>query len=218
MSVRGLYGMVDLSASPRLTHERLAEALLAAGATVIQLRMKRADDDEVEATLRRLLPAATAAGATLVVNDRIDVAARLEGVGLHLGQDDLDPREARRRLGPDRLIGWSTHTPAQVAAAPSMQVDYIGFGPVFSAAGKHRDPADPRPPMAPVGLSGLKAAVRLSNLPVVAIGGIDLERVEFVVATGVHAAAVISAVTTAADPQEAARAVQRAFAARESER
>lgn len=218
MPISGLYGMVDLSASPHLTHDALLAALLSAGCRTLQLRDKTATDDELLTTARRLLPRTTAAGATLILNDRLNLATRLPGVGLHLGQDDVDPREARRLLGPDRLIGWSTHTPDQVRAAPRMQVDYIGFGPVFCAAGKHRDPDDPRPAMAPVGLSGLMEAVRLSNLPVVAIGGIGLQQVEFVVATGVHAVAVISAVTTAPDPTEAARAIQLAFVARESDR
>ncbi len=218
MPVSGLYGMVDLSASPQLTHDDLADVLLAAGAGVLQLRMKSASDAGVEAVAARLLPAVRAAGATLVVNDRLEVASRLSGVGLHLGQGDVDPRQARRCLGPGRLIGWSTHTPEQVAAAPATGVDYIGFGPVFSAAGKHLDPDDPRPPMAAVGLSGLRSAVRLSSLPVVAIGGIGLEQVEAVCATGVDAVAVISAVSAAPDPEEAARAIQRAFAARESDR
>jgi thiamine-phosphate diphosphorylase len=172
----------------------------------------------VEAALRRLSPQVAAAGARLIVDDRADVAARVPGVGVHLGQHDGDPREVRRRLGADRLIGWSTHNLEQVAEAPARQVDYIGFGPVFSAAGKHLDPTDRRAPMAAVGLSGLKAAVRLSSLPVVAIGGIGLEQVDSVVATGADAAAVISAVTRAPDPSAAARAIQLAFAAKEDDR
>ena len=218
MRVTGLYGMVDTSASPARTHDEIAEALLAAGVRTLQLRVKGATDAEVEDIARRLLPKIAAAGAILVIDDRLDVAARLSGVGVHLGQDDGDPRDARRSLGPARLIGWSTHTLDQVAAAPSMGVDYIGFGPVFSAAGKHLDPVDRRAPMATVGLPGLKAAAQLSSLPLVAIGGIGLEQVAAVVATGADAAAVISAVTTASDPTEAARAIQLAFAAREIDR
>lgn len=210
--------MVDVSSCPGRTHEEIAEALATEGVRVLQLRMKGAGDSLVLAVAARILPCIRAAGATLVLNDRADLAATLPGVGVHLGQDDEDPRAVRRRLGPDRLIGWSTSDLRQARSAVAMGVDYVGFGPVFSAAGKHLDPADTRTPHPPVGLSGLRAAVLAAGLPVVAIGGIDLQRLDAVLATGVQAVAMVSAVTTAKDPGAAARAVQAAFARREQER
>jgi thiamine-phosphate diphosphorylase len=217
--VRGLYGMVDVSASPGRSHRELLDGLLAARVAVVQLRMKGAADDEVEAMARTLLPACAAAGASLIVNDRWQVAARLPDVGVHLGQDDADPRAVREALGADRLIGLSTHTTAQVVAASrSGVVDYVGFGPVFSAAGKHLDPADRRRSMAAVGIAGLKEATAASSLPVVAIGGISLETLPWLVAAGADAVAVIAAVTAAADVVQAADAFQEAFAPMELQR
>jgi thiamine-phosphate pyrophosphorylase len=204
--VQGLYGMVDASARPGRGHLAIAGGLVAAGVSVLQLRAKDAEDAELLELARALaeLP------ALLIVNDRVAVAAQIDGVGVHLGQDDLPVSEARRRL-PGRVIGWSTHDLEQVQAA---EADYIGFGPVFTAAGKHRSAADEREPMAARGVEGLAAAVAAASVPVVAIGGIGLGELASVVATGVHAVAAIGAVSGADDVEQAARAFQAAFGAR----
>lgn len=215
--MRGLYGMVDTSTRPGLSHLALADALLAAGAAVLQLRMKTAEDVEVAPLARQMARRCAAAGALLVLDDRVDLAAEIPGVGVHVGQLDLAPSAARARLGPDRLVGWSTHTLEQVERAGALPIDYIGFGPVFGTATKHLDPGDDRSPRRPVGVGGLEAAVRASRLPVVAIGGITEADLPAVLATGVDAVAVISAVANTADPEAAARAFVRAFAARERE-
>ena len=206
--------MIDTSASPDRSHDQLCDALLAASVTILQLRMKGAAEPEVRATAERLLPRIEAAGATLVLNDHVALAASLPGVGAHIGQDDLPPAEARALLGPDRLLGWSTHDPADLAAAAALPVDYVGFGPIFSAATKHLADDDARAPMKARGIKGLKAAVAVCTLPLVAIGGIDLGNLPQVLSTGVRSVAVLSAVSTAPDPVAAARAVQRAFEAR----
>ena len=202
--IRGLYGIVDVSGNPALDELTLARAWLAAGVSVLQLRMKAASDDAMRAVLRELAPRCVAAECALLVNDRVHLAVEHPGVGVHLGQDDGDPQEARRVLGPDRVIGWSTHTVEQVRRAPSLGVDYIGYGPVFSAAAKHRAAGDTRTPMAARGLAALSGAVAEATLPVVAIGGIDATRLPFVLATGVQSVAMISAVSQAEDPRRAA--------------
>jgi thiamine-phosphate pyrophosphorylase len=201
--------MVDTSARPDRTHLEIAEALLAAGVRVLQLRMKGASDAEVRAVLDRLVP--RLGSATLILNDRVDLAATVPGVGVHLGQGDLDPAEARRRLGPDRIIGWSTHTLSQVRAAASLPVQYIAFGPVFSAAGKYRLHGDAREPMSAVGVEGLRRAVEASERPVIAIGGIDQDNLPGVLETGVCGVAVIAAVAAAPDMTAAARRILDAF-------
>ena len=203
-AIRGLYGIVDVSGNPGLDELTLGRAWLAAGVSVLQLRMKAASDDAMRSVLVELVPRCAAAGCLLIVNDRVHLAAEHPGVGVHLGQDDGDPREVRRLLGPDRLIGWSTHTLEQVRLAPSLGVDYVGYGPVFSAAAKHRATGDTRTPMAARGLAALSEAVAAATLPVVAIGGIDATRLPFVLATGVQSVAMISAVSQAEDPRRAA--------------
>lgn len=209
--IAGLYGMVDTSAAPGRDPLEVADGLLAAGVRVLQLRMKGAPDAAVRRVLGPLAARCAAAGASLVVNDRVDLAAEF-GVGVHLGQDDGDPRQARARLG-GALVGWSTHDLEQVARAAALGVDYIGFGPVFSGTGKHRSRGDSRTPMAARGIDGLAAAVRASAVPVVAIGGIGLAQLPAVAATGVAAVAAIGAVAGADDVAAAARAFQAAFQA-----
>lgn len=215
--VRGLYGLLDTSLCTWRSHRNLCDALLAAGARVLQLRHKTASDDELRHIAEQLAPRCRAAGATLLVNDRLSVAAEL-GLGLHLGQDDGAPEQARRLLGPGAVIGWSTHDLAQVAAAPGRGVDYVGFGPVFSAAHKHVAPDDRRPVDAARGLELLRRAVERSQLPVVAIGGITSDRLAGVLATGVAAVAMMGALNAADDVEAAATSVQAAFAARETAR
>jgi len=203
--IAGLYGIADVSGAPHRTELEVADALLAAGVTVLQLRMKHAPRAQVREVLAQLVPRARAAGCALIVNDDLDLAAEFPGVGVHLGQDDADPREARRRLGEGPLIGWSTHDLDDVRRAAILPLDYIGFGPVFSAAGKHLAAGDDRPPMAAVGLDSLSEVVAEATVPVVAIGGITGARLASVMRTGVAAAAVISAVANAPELHVAAR-------------
>lgn len=208
-AVRGLYGIADVSGAPGRTEAEVARALLGAGATVLQLRMKHAPRDRVRAVLAELVPLARAADCRLLLNDDPELAATFPGVGVHLGQDDADPAEARALLGDDVLIGWSTHALAHVARAADLPVDYVGFGPVFSAAGKHLAAGDERVPMGAVGLDALASAVATATVPVVAIGGIDRGNIASVMQTGAAAAAVISAVAKADDPERAARELVR---------
>jgi thiamine-phosphate pyrophosphorylase len=209
--------MVDVSASPGRSHVEITHSLLAAGSRVMQLRMKEATDEEHEAVLRRILPLCAAAGAALLLDDRLEMAARWPGVGVHLGACDASPEEARRILGPRRLVGLSTASVAEVRAAHEARrpVDYLGFGPIFSAAGKHRAPGDSRPETPALGVTALREALCVARVPLVAIGGITLPRLASVLATGVAAVAIIGAVTTADDMESAARAVVRAFSERD---
>jgi thiamine-phosphate diphosphorylase len=211
--VSGLYGMVDTSANKQLDHLTLGCVLLDAGVRFLQLRMKGASDEEHLAILPALQEMCASRGAQLLVNDRLEVAAQVDGVGVHLGQEDADPVAARSLLGGRPLIGLSTHNPSQARAACRLPVDYIGYGPIFSAMGKHHSSLDQRVPRHPVGLASLKQAVAEATVPVVAIGGIKLEHLPLLLATGVQAAAVISAVTSAADCSKAAQAFQQGFAA-----
>jgi thiamine-phosphate pyrophosphorylase len=139
---------------------------------------------------------ALARGGARVVQLR---AKSLGADGVHLGQDDLPPAEARRLLGASALIGWSTHSVEQVERAAAEPVDYVAYGPVYPTVTK-RD-ADPA-----VGLDGLRAARALTRHPLVAIGGITLANARAVSAAGADGLAVISALLGAPDPEASARA------------
>jgi thiamine-phosphate pyrophosphorylase len=200
--IRGLYGMVDLSPGSAPAG-RLARALLEGGARVLQVRMKGASAAAMLAVLDELRPLARSRGATLIVNDRVDVALAGGADGVHLGQDDL-PLAAARRIAPHLVIGVSTHSELQAAAAEREGADYIGFGPIFATTSKAR-------PDRVVGVAVLRDVCARVRLPVVAIGGILPEHAREVAAAGAAAAAIIGGVSRAADPVAAARTVGQAF-------
>ncbi len=196
--LRGFYAILDEDDA------KLAEDLLSA-AGVLQLRFKgapRGDLLRIAAWARRLT---TERGALLVVNDDLEVALAAGADAVHLGQDDLPLAEARRVAAERLLVGVSTHSLAQVAAAVAGGADYLGFGPVYPTGSK----ANPDPV---VGLDGLAAAVRAAApRPTVAIGGITPARAPEVAAAGAHAACAISAVNRAADVRAAAAAMAAPF-------
>jgi thiamine-phosphate pyrophosphorylase len=184
----------------------LAAAILAGGARLLQLRAKRATTRELIALARAVRAAVDRAGARLILNDRADVA-RLVGTGVHLGQDDLPPAAARAILGPDAVIGFSTHTLEQMeAAVRAGGVDYLAYGPIFATRSK----ANPDPTQ---GLAALAAARARCPLPLVAIGGLSAETIPAVRAAGADAVAVIGAIAGAADPTAATRHLRAVAAA-----
>lgn len=196
---RGLYAIVDPERAGPHGAEALAEAVLRGGCAVLQLRAKATARGPLLTLARRLRARARAAGVPFVVNDHADVACLVGADGLHLGQDDLPVPEARRLVG-DRPIGVSTHDLGQIDAAVAAGADLVGFGPVFPTTSKARpDPV--------VGLEGLAEACRRAPVPVVAIGGLDLERAREAARAGAALVAVISALTAAADPEAAAAAL-----------
>jgi thiamine-phosphate pyrophosphorylase len=183
----------------------LAEAILAGGARLLQLRAKRATTRELIALARAVQERAQRAGALLILNDRADVA-RLVGTGVHLGQDDLPPAAARAMLGPNTVIGFSTHNLAQLeTAVRAGTADYLAFGPIFQTRSK----ADPAPEL---GLDMLAAARPQCPLPLVAIGGITADTITSVRRAGADAVAVIGAIAAAADPAAATRELRVAAA------
>ncbi len=205
---RGLYGMVDLSPSkPAVTPRSLYEPLWAAGVSTLQLRMKAGSAAAMLAVLDELL-ANKPAGTRIVVNDRLDVALAAGADGVHLGQDDLPLAAARavcaRYAAPGFVLGISTHSEAQALAAIEGGADYIALGPIFATHSKNNpDPV--------VGIERLRSVCEKSPIPVIAIGGITIERVPDIAAAGAHGAAIIAAVNHAPDVLAAAKAVQRGF-------
>ena len=183
----------------------VVEAAVSGGARVVQLREKtlatRAFVERARALKRLLAPL----GVPLLINDRLDVALACDADGLHLGQDDLPPAEARRWL-PDAIIGLSVEHADQLPAAEREPVDYYGVGPIFMTPTK----TDAAPALGLAGLRRLRSATRR---PLVAIGGVDAGNAASILAAGADGLAVVSAICAATDPEAAARAFSRLLSA-----
>jgi len=177
--------------------EAFLEAALRGGVDVVQLRMKDAAEPAILAAARRFRAVCAAHGALLIVNDRPDLAAAVDADGVHLGQDDMPVAAARRLVGDERLIGLSTHSPAQIDAAATAGVDYIGVGPVNETPTKPGRPA--------VGTELVRYAAAHATVPFFAIGGISPANLAEVRAAGARRVAVVRALTEAEDPERTAR-------------
>jgi len=207
IALSGYYAILDVLPAQAHDGERAAARatrLLAGQPSMLQIRAKGAPAAALATLARAVLPLARAAGVPLCVNDRLDVALAVGAQAVHLGQDDLPLAEARAVAAGRLIIGISTHNPAQAAAAIAGGADYIGLGPIFPTTTK----ANPDPV---VGLELLHQVATTASIPVVAIGGITLDRIPAVAATGASAGALISAIEAAPDPAAAAQAVNAAF-------
>lgn len=174
------------------------------GIDIVQLRVKDPEsDDELLVAARRYAALCSAHGALFILNDRPDLVVAAGADGVHVGQDDTPIAEARRIVGEDRLIGVSTHSPAQIERAGATDVDYIGVGPV------HATPTKPGRPA--VGTALVRYAAAHAHTPFFAIGGIDATNVGAVRDAGAQRIAVVRALTGAEDPEIAARALDAAL-------
>ena len=176
----------------------LAEKLAEAGVELIQYRNKNASSRELFEISRKLSTALAQRSVRFIVNDRSDIALLAGAGGVHVGQDDLGVEEARAICGADRWVGVSTHTLEQVAAADRTSADYIAFGPIFPTTTKQN-------PDAVVGMELLRRARQITRKPIVAIGGITLERADEVYGAGADSLAVVRDLICAANPAERAR-------------
>ena len=164
--------------------ETAAAAFLDGGAGILQIRHKRQWSRGFFASARTVARLCREAGATLIVNDRADFALLLEA-GLHVGQDDLPPRDARQLMGRNAMVGFSSHNMAQLCAAGGEPVDYVALGPVFATASKlNPDPV--------TGIEEIRRCRSLIEKPLVAIGGITLENALDVLRAGADSVAVIA--------------------------
>ena len=196
-----LYAVVDagIARNAGLTPVELARAYLNGGARLIQLRAPDVDTATQLVWCQKVSALATRVGAQLIVNDRCDVAIASGAVGLHLGQDDLPAEAARRLLGPEAIIGVSTHTDGQVAVALTKPVTYIATGPVYPTRTKKTG-------FSAIGLEGVRRTVSLAGgRPVVAIGGITLDTAREVIEVGAASVAVISDLLAGGDPERRVR-------------
>jgi len=192
-----LYAILD-STLLTISELDLAETLAGSGVELIQYRNKTASSRQFFEISRRLSSALGPRGVRLIVNDRPDIALLVGAGGVHVGQDDLSVEDARAVCGPDRWVGVSTHTLDQLAAADRTSADYIAFGPIFpTATKKNPDPV--------VGTELLRKARQMTKKPLVAIGGITLDRAAEVYRAGADSLAVIRDLICAPNPGVRAR-------------
>ena len=177
--------------------EAFLEAAIAGGVGMVQLRDRELDDAELLRIAIRGARTCAALGVPFIINDRADIALLASADGVHLGQDDLTPSQARRIIGGDAIVGLSTHSAEQIQAAEAEPVDYIGVGPV------HATPT--KPGRAGVGAELVRYAAKHCSRPFFAIGGLDPENVGTVVAAGGRSVSVLRWVSLARDPKAAAR-------------
>jgi thiamine-phosphate pyrophosphorylase len=187
--------------------ETLLRAALGGGVDIVQLREKelgRADILRAAATFRRI---ADTYSALFIVNDDPDLARACDADGVHVGQDDASAEEAREILGPDAIVGLSTHSEEQIAAAAERPVDYISVGPIWETPTKAGRKA--------VGLELIAHATEHAAHPFFAIGGIDAGNAEQVVQAGARRLCAVRAIRDATDPEAAASSLRQAFGAAE---
>lgn len=208
-----MYAILDTTYVATDVWLAVAQGLLEGGAGLLQVRAKKEDADQRRKLVEAVRPVCQRFGVPLIVNDDLELAASLPGVGLHIGQEDTPPEQARLRLGPERILGWSTHTPAQVQSALSLPPDilsYFAVGPVFPTATK--------PGVAPVGLSLVAEAAQWESrlpegrrLPWYAIGGIHSGNIGSVKSAGARRVVSVSALLLAGDVAEATRTLRAAL-------
>jgi thiamine-phosphate diphosphorylase len=197
-----LYGIIDPEWTGGRDPIELVLQAVAGGATLIQYRDKHGEGRRLVELARALKAALEGTGVPLLINDRVDIALAAGADGVHLGQDDMHPNDARALLGPHAIIGLTLKMPDQADIMASMPVDYGCIGGVFATASKNN-------PAPPIGLDGLREILSHAKLPnrgpVGAIAGIDASNAQAVIAAGADGIAVISALFMTADPQAEAR-------------
>jgi thiamine-phosphate pyrophosphorylase len=203
-----LYAILD-SSLLAISEMTLAEMLAESGVELIQYRNKKAPSRELFEISKRLSAELARRGVRFIVNDRPDIAMLTGAGGVHVGQDDLGVEEARAICGAGRWVGVSTHTLEQVAAADRTSADYVAFGPIYATTTKQN-------PDAVVGTELLRQARRLTRKPLVAIGGITLERAAEVFGAGADSLAVVRDLICAANPGQRARQYLAVAASRRS--
>jgi thiamine-phosphate pyrophosphorylase len=187
----------DASSAEGLALPELLREAIAGGVEIVQLREKHLPDDELAAIANAARTLCERLGALLIVNDRALVAREVGADGVHVGQDDMPVAEVRELVGPEMLIGLSTHAPREIDAVDPELVDYIGVGPV------HATPT--KPGRAAVGLELVRYAAEHASVPYFAIGGIGSGNAPETVAAGARRLCVLRAIASAENPERAAR-------------
>ena len=187
------FGFYLVMTNPVVGYAKCAEAAVKAGVKIVQLRMKHVSREDILRAAREVRRVTQGSDTLFIVNDDPVIAAEVGADGVHVGQDDLSPKDVRLRFPELKIVGLSTHNLNQVVAANDEPVDYIGVGPVYATPTK--DIPDPT-----LGLGTMGAMIAASRHPAVAIGGIDLSRIPSVLAAGAKNFAVVRAVCQSSDP------------------
>ena len=187
-----IYPITDTRISG-LSHLEQVKRLVAGGAKFIQLREKNASPRDFCEQALEVVEFARAQGVRIIINDRVDIALALKADGVHVGQDDLPPELVRQILGPEAIIGFSTHTIGQVIAAVELPIDYIAYGPIFQTTTKE----NPEPIIGTEAIKQIRPLV--GNLPIVAIGGISGIHLRSVIEAGADSTAMIGAILSEPD-------------------
>ncbi len=191
-----LYLVTDRELSLGRSLEEVVSEAVKGGVTVVQLREKDASTGEFIELARRLMKLLKPLRIPLIINDRVDVALAVDADGVHIGQSDMSYEDARRLLGPDKIIGLSVESFEDIEAANALDVDYIGISPVYGTPTK-TDTAEP------FGLEGLRKAAQMSAHPTVAIGGMNASTIAEVMAAGTDGVAVVSGICSAENIRKA---------------
>jgi thiamine-phosphate pyrophosphorylase len=194
----GLYAITSSALYRGRSLESIVAGLIAGGATCIQLREKDFTARELMEAGRLIRRMTAESGVAYIVNDRVDIAILTQADGVHLGQKDISVTDARKIMGTSAWIGVSTHSEEEAVRAEREGADYIGVGPMRDT----RTKTDTEPVIGPDGLARIRRSVRL---PIVAIGGIDLEDIDRLIGAGADAIAVISALYREDDVEAQAR-------------
>lgn len=187
-----IYAILSEEHSQGRSNLQVLQELIEAGVKIVQYREKDKSLKEQLEQCRQLRELTRQAGVTFIINDHVDLALLVEADGVHIGQDDLPVAEVRKLLGPDKLIGLSTHSPEQAQAALAAGVDYIGVGPLFTTSTK-------KDVCAAVGLEYLDYVVKHIPLPFVAIGGIKPDNLPQVVSRGATCVCLVTGIVGAPD-------------------
>lgn len=199
-----VYLVLDRERCPAHSMVETACRAVTGGASMVQLRDKIGTTADLIAVGRQLKAALAKHAVPLVVNDNLEAALAIDANGIHVGQDDISPPEARGRLGAEKIVGLSVEAADAMTEVDPSVVDYVGIGPVFATTTK----PDHKPP---IGLDGLRTLVALSPVPAVAIGGLKLKHAAAVLQSGAQGMAVISAICGQLDPEAATRGIKDAI-------
>ena len=191
LTARHLYGILDLGYVEPSRALEVTRAMLAGGVEILQLRAKKIPPADILPLAQVLAPLCRAAGVPFILNDHPELVGPAGADGVHVGQDDLSVAEARRLAGSGKLVGLSTHSPAQARAAFEQKPDYIGFGPLFSTPTK--------PDYTPIGTADIADIHRDAPLPIFCIGGIKLENLPQILASGAQRVVIVSGILQATD-------------------
>jgi thiamine-phosphate pyrophosphorylase len=195
MSVSGNFGLYVILTDPVRGYEYVTEAAIAQGVRVVQLRIKDAPMEKIRVVAETLRKLTEGTDTRLIINDYPDLAALIGADGVHVGQDDLPCDLVREIVGPEAVIGLSTHSLAQTKLARGLKTDYIGVGPVFiTPTKKNPDPV--------LGLARMREMIQAATVPAVAIGGIDLTNLPLVLEAGARNVCMVRAINNSENPED----------------